>query len=147
MIRKMIKDDAEIFYSMTEKFYASDAVLHSIPSKHHIDAFNEIMRSDTYLEGFIFEFEDKPVGYALIAKMYSHEAGGITLWIDEIYVLDEFRSKGLGREFFKHLNSRPGSPVVRLRLEVEPYNEKAIKLYKEMGFDLLEYQQMYKDID
>lgn len=146
MIRIMKKEDAEIFFNMAKLFYASDVVLHPIPEKHHIDTFDEIMRSNLYLEGYIFEYKDKPVGYAITTKTFSHEAGGITLWIDEIYVLKGYRSKGLGREFFDFLKATLDTSIVRLRLEVESDNERAIKLYKTMGFKKLEYKQMFKDM-
>ncbi len=145
MIRKMKKEDAEVFFSMTELFYASDAVMQPIPQEYHIDTFNEIMHSNIYLDGYIFEFEDKPVGYAITTKTFSHEAGGITLWIDELYVLQEYRSKGLGKEFFKYLKTTLDTSIVRLRLEVEADNDGAIKLYENMGFEKLEYDQMFKD--
>lgn len=145
MIRKMQKKDREIFFNLAELFYASDAVMHPIPQKHHIDTFNEIMRSDAYIEGYIFEVKDKPAGYAITTKTFSPEAGGIILWIDEIFVLEEYRSQGFGKEFFNVLNTTLDSSIVRLRLEVEPDNERAIKLYENMGFKKLEYDQMFKD--
>jgi ribosomal protein S18 acetylase RimI-like enzyme len=145
VIRKMKKEDAEIFFEMSELFYASDAAIHPIPQKYHIDTFNEIMRSNVYLEGYIFEIKNKPVGYAITTKTFSHEAGGITLWIDEIYVLKGYRSNGLGKEFFNFLKATLDTSVVRLRLEVETDNERAIKLYENMGFKRLEYDQMFKD--
>lgn len=145
MIRKMKKDDAEIFFEMTELFYASDAVIHPIPQEYHVDTFNEIMRSSVYLDGYIFEIDDKPVGYAITTKTFSHEAGGITLWIDEIYVLKRYRSNGLGKEFFNLLKATLDKSIVRLRLEVDSDNERAIKLYENMGFEKLEYDQMFRD--
>lgn len=145
MIRKIKNEDAAIFFDMAEQFYASDAVLHPIPKKHHIDAFNEMMRSNDYIEGYIFEYEEKPVGYAITSKMYSQEAGGFTLWIDEIFILEEFRSKGLGKEFFNYLKTNLDSSIARLRLEVEEENERAKKFYQNMGFSKLEYSQMFLD--
>ena len=142
----MKTEDAEIFFNLTELFYSSDAVIHPIPPRYHMDTFNEIMRSDVYLEGYIFEVEDKPVGYAITSKMFSHEAGGITLWIDELYVLKEYRSKGMGREFFNYLRTTLDTSIVRLRMEVEKDNKRAAKLYENMGFKKLEYDQMFKDI-
>ena len=145
MIRRMKKEDVDVFFSMTELFYASDAVLHPIPQKYHIDTFNEIMRSNVYLEGYIFELNEKPAGYAITTKTYSHEAGGITLWIDEIYVLEEYRSKGIGKEFINYLKTILDTSIVRFRLEVEPENERANKFYRKMGFTELKYDQMFVD--
>lgn len=143
MIRKMKPEDKDIFFSMTEMFYNSDAVLHPVPQIHHIDTFNEIMRSDEYINGYIFEYNGKPAGYAITAKSYSHEAGGIVLWIDELFVLSEYRSNGLGREFFNLLKKTLDDSIVRLRLEVESENVLAINFYKKLGFTDLEYNQMY----
>jgi ribosomal protein S18 acetylase RimI-like enzyme len=37
-----------------------------------------------------------------------------------------------------------GPKVVRLRLEAEPENEKAISVYKNAGFEVLGYAQLVK---
>lgn len=146
MIRKIQKSDEQIFYKMAEMFYASDAVLHPIPKEHHANAFMEMMLSDQYIEGYIFEYEGEPAGYAITSKMYSQEAGGITLWIDELFVLKEFRSKGLGKQFFQYLKNSLSPTITRLRLEVEEENEGAVKLYEKLGFSKLEYNQMYLEV-
>lgn len=84
-------------------------------------------------------------------KLFNHEkeweieAGGITLWIDELYVLKGYRSKGLGKEFFNFLKTTLDTSIVRLRLEVDSDNERAIKLYENIGFKRLKYDQMFKD--
>lgn len=145
MIRKIRQEDETIFTHMAELFYASEAVLHPIPKKHHIDTFKELMRSNVYIEGYIFEFNEKPAGYAITSKMFSQEAGGITLWIDELFVMEEYRSKGLGKEFFNYLKTTLDPSIVRLRLEVERENQGAIKLYQKMGFSKLDYEQMFLD--
>ena len=145
MIRKMRKEDAGAFLNMTELFYASKAVSNPIPRENHINTFNEIIRSNDYIEGYIFEYEDKPVGYVITTRTYSHEAGGITLWIDELFILEEYRSMGLGKEFFSYLKSTLDASIIRLRLEVESDNDRAINFYQRMGFNISEYDLMYKD--
>lgn len=141
----MRNEDRETFFNLAKMFYASDAVLNKVPHNHHTATFNEIMRTNVYLEGYIFELDGKAVGYAITTKTFSQEAGGITLWIDEIYILSEHRSKGLGNEFFSYLQSTLDDSIVRLRLEVETDNERAKRLYQNLGFEKLEYDQMIKD--
>lgn len=140
MIREMTKADRELFLKMTKAFYTSDAVLHDIPDTYRESTWAELMRSRDYAEGYIFEHRGEPVGYALLAKTFSQEAGGMVVWVEELYVLPEYRSKGLGREFFDFLKERKN--VSRVRLEVEPENERAVKLYEKMGFEVLPYMQM-----
>lgn len=145
MIHKIEEKDRESFLSLTRAFYASPAVLHPIPEEFHIAVFEEMMRSDAYAEGYLFEDEGVPAGYALLAKTFSHEAGGLVIWIEEIYTMPAFRGKGLGREFFMFLDQKYGASVGRMRLETEPDNKRAEALYRSLGFDVLEYKQFYKE--
>ena len=62
----------------------------------------------------------------------------------EIYILPEFRGHGLAHEFFASL--RELEPAARYRLEIEPDNLRAKRLYAEMGFSRLDYEQMVMDV-
>lgn len=144
MIRKIKIEDKNEYIKMAEDFYNSPAVLSSLPRSNFEDAFEELMKSSTYAEAFIFEQERKIAGYGLIAKTYSQEAGGTVIWIEEIYVKEEFRNKGLGSEFINYV--KENIPAKRYRLETEPDNTKAQELYKRHGFKHLEYVNYYLDI-
>lgn len=146
MIRKIEKEDKELFLRLTRDFYASPAVLHPVPDEYHTAVFEEMMRSDVYAEGYLLiGTNGVPAGYALLAKTYSHEAGGPVVWIEELYTVPEARGKGLGREFFAFLEGRYGGAVRRFRLETEPENERAQALYRRLGFEELGYLQFYKE--
>ncbi|ACL21265.1 Acetyltransferases [Desulfitobacterium sp. LBE] len=147
MIRAMQEGDRELFLELAAEFYHSDAVLHPVPEEFHSRTFAEMMSSDRYLNGYILEQENQAAGYAITAKTFSQEAGGIVVWIDEIYILPPYRSKGLAREFFQYLESHRHPGIKRIRLEVEEENVQAISLYKRLGFNDLEYIQMIKDFD
>ncbi len=140
MIRKINETDKDFYINTVKAFYNSDAVLHSIPEKNIIKTFNELIKSETYAQCYIFEKDGEKAGYALLAKTFSQEAGGEVLWIDEIYILPEFRSKGIGSNFFNFI--KENSNAARLRLEFCPSNQKAIEVYKRQGFLPLKYEQM-----
>ena len=103
-----------------------------------------MMRSEEYLLGLIFELEGKTAGYALLVNTWSQEAGGRAVWIDEIYVLPEFRGQGMAKQFSAELKEI--APAARYRLEIEPDNERAEALYKSVGFEELGYKQLVIDI-
>ena len=142
MLRKITPNDRETYIALSEEFYSSDAVSHSIPVEFHKNSFDELMRSDEYIECFIFEHEVETAGYALIAKTFSPEAGGVVVWIEELYVREGFRGKGLGKAFFAYMEQNYN--VSRYRLEVEPDNVRAKKLYSALGYKKLPYEQMIK---
>lgn len=146
MVRKIKEADRASYLKMAKEFYSSEAVEHSLPENHFSETFQELMRSDCYADAYILEHENKTAGYALLAKTFSQEAGGMVLWIEELYVMPEYRSRGLGHEFFLYLKDNLCHGVKRIRLEVESGNTRAISLYRKLGFEDLPYLQMIKKI-
>ncbi len=146
MIRKFVLEDREYYSRFSTEFYNSSAVDKPVPREHFEQGFDEMMRSDVYVQGYMLVCDGNNVGYCVTMKTYSVEAGGITIWIDELFVLEEYRSKGLGRELFKYIEENGDKKLRRIRLEVELENGRAISLYKKMGFEPAPYDGMWKTI-
>lgn len=146
MIRKFVPEDREDYIRFSTEFYNSSAVDKPVPREHFEQGFDEMMRSDVYVQGYMLVCDGNNVGYCVTMKTYSVEAGGITIWIDELFVLEEYRSKGLGRELFKYIEENGDKKLRRIRLEVELENGRAISLYKKMGFEPVPYDGMWKTI-
>ena len=145
MIRAIKPADKAVYLEMAKEFYSTDAVISPVAEENFSTTFDEMMKSDRYAVGYIFELDGKTVGYALLAKTFSQEAGGMVIWIEELYIKDGFRSKGLGSEFFRFLESTYGG-IKRFRLEVEKENTGAVRLYEKQGFSFFAYDQMIKEI-
>ena len=146
MIRKFVPEDREDYIRFSTEFYNSSAVDKPVPREHFEQGFDEMMRSDVYVQGYMLVCDGNNVGYCVTMKTYSVEAGGITIWIDELFVLEEYRSKGLARELFKYIEENGDKKLRRIRLEVELENGRAISLYKKMGFEPAPYDGMWKTI-
>ena len=56
---RITAEDKDVFIDMSREFYASDAVLAPVPEKFHTKAFEELMKGDRYLVGFIIKSEAK----------------------------------------------------------------------------------------
>ncbi len=143
MFRKLTSNDKKLYFEFTDMFYKSDAVLHPVSEQNIVNTFNELMRSDEYLVCYVFENNGEAVGYALISKTFSQESGGLVVWVEELFVLPEYRSMGFGSQFLNFLET--DIPASRYRLEIEPDNQRAAALYKRMGYKFLPYSQMVKD--
>lgn len=141
-LRKLCPSDKAEFLEMSRDFYSSDAVLAPVPDSFHEQAFNDIMAGTPYAECLFFTHGTQVAGFALLAKTYSREAGGECVWVDELYLKPEFRGMGAAKTFFGKLSAL--YPAARYRLEVEPDNERAKKLYRACGFTSLPYEQMKK---
>lgn len=146
MIRKITVQDKSFFLEAADEFYHSEAVEKPLPMEKLTAVFDEMMRSEVFLEGFILEYNGERAGYCVTSKAFQTEAGGITLWIEDIYIKEPYRSKGLGKELFEFLFRHFEGKVKRYRLEAEPDNKPAMNLYLKNGFRVLEYMQLVKDV-
>ena len=113
-IRAMQLKDMEEVVGMMRVFYDSPAVIHAAP--------DEILRQDVkdcvgdcpYIEGYIFEENDRILGYSMVAKSYSTEYGGICVWVEDLYMKEEARGLGVGSCLPK-LTKRPSVQIQRRR--------------------------------
>lgn len=145
MVRKAIASDAPALGEMFREFYDSPAVLHPVPENYHEKTLEELFSPNSRQMAYVFEKEGVPVGYALLSDKFSHEAGGMEWWLEEFYVREAHRGEGLGHEFLQILTQQAVMQNIRrLRLEIEPDNFRAARLYESMGFECLPYAQMIR---
>lgn len=144
MIRKINENDRGVMLDMFDEFYHSPGVMHAVPKSHFERTLNEVYSGSPFIDCYIFEQDGKAAGYGQLSLTYSNEAGGICVWLEEIYVRPAFQGNGLGSEFLNFVKTEYKN-AARLRLEIEPDNDGARKLYKRMGFSELEYQSMIID--
>ncbi len=142
MIRKIATKDKALVMEMMRVFYASDAVSTNGSAEIFESDIDNCLRDDPYVEGYVFEEGGVLQGYAMLAKSYSTEFGKHCIWVEDIYIKPEARGLGLAKEFFDFLDEKYAGYV--FRLEVEDYNERAVKVYKKAGFDVLPYMEMIK---
>ena len=144
-IRLMSLKDKEEVLQMMKVFYESEAVLSNGSSEIFNSDFDNCVNDNPYLEGYIFCLEDKIFGYAMIAKSFSTEFGKPCIWIEDLYLKDEYRNKGIGSKFFKFIEEK--YPNTIMRLEAEESNEVALHVYKKEGFKILPYIELKKELD
>ena len=87
-----------------------------------------------------------PAGYGLVSLTYSNEAGGLVVWLEELYIRDFARGFGLGTELIGYIENQYRDQAVRFRLEVEEENHAAVRLYRRKGYTSLPYAQMVKEL-
>lgn len=83
----------------------------------------------------IMESDQTVAGYAIVIHYWSNEYGGNIAVIDEIYVLPEWRGKGVASAFVDFIAQDAELEPVGLMLEVVPTNHKAMEFYKRRGFE------------
>ncbi len=145
-IKKMEQKDTNEVYEMMRDFYDSPAILHDVSEevlRRDIDACTS---DNPYMEGLVFRAHGGIAGYAMLAKSFSTEFGGICIWIEDLYMKPEYRGGGIGTQFFGYLEKTYQGQAVLLKLEVERGNTWAIEVYKKCGYRELPYMEMIKEL-
>jgi GNAT superfamily N-acetyltransferase len=88
------------------------------------------------------EPKDIVLGYAMIAHSFSTEYGRPCIWIEDLYLAEEARGKGLASQFLEFLTEKYSDHIIRLESENE--NEHAMEVYKRKGFSEMPYVEMYR---
>ena len=133
-------------FEMMRDFYDSPAILHDVSEevlRRDIDACTS---DNPYMEGLVFRAHGGIAGYAMLAKSFSTEFGGICIWIEDLYMKPEYRGGGIGTQFFGYLEKTYQGQAVLLKLEVERGNTWAIEVYKKCGYRELPYMEMIKEL-
>ncbi len=143
-IRKLCPTDFDCVMDMMRVFYASDALLVHPDDAVLARTLRDSMAGGPYVTSYGFEVDGVLAGYGMISRSYATETGGICLWIEDIYICPEYRGQGIGTAFLQFVEEL-GS-AVRLRLEAEPENEKAMSVYRNAGFQVLGYTQLVKEL-
>lgn len=143
IIRGIRVGDRAEYLAMCREFYSSEAVSHPVPDGNFLRAFDYFLSDGEFSRAYIFEDNEKIIGYGIICTGYSQEAGGNTVLFDELYIRPDYRGRGIGRQFFNYIFNN--YPAARYRLEVDPRNPRAEKLYKSLGFERLEYNQLIRE--
>lgn len=142
-IRQMVESDRAAVMDMMQTFYSSPAVLTN-GSAEIFDADIDACVSDSpYAEGYVFEDGGEIIGYGMLAKSFSTEFGKKCIWIEDLYIKEPYRGRGIGCAFFNMISEK--YPNHLLRLEAEEENERAIAVYKKNGFEVLPYLEMKKE--
>jgi len=89
----------------------------------------------------VAEYGQSIAGSLMITKEWSDWRNGFFWWIQSVYVLPEFRRKGIFRNLYRKVKSLADEKqdVCGIRLYVDKNNKTAIKTYETMGMEKTDY--------
>ncbi len=112
------------------------------------DAFGDRRRIDVFLA----EYEGLPTGYAIVLETYSSFLALPTLYLEDIFVLPEYRSRQLGYLLFKFCAQEAmARGCGRMEWMVLDWNQLATGFYERLGArrlsEWLPYRMVREDIE
>ncbi len=142
--KKMRTEDTQAVLEMMRTFYDSPAVSHDVPEETLRRNVEVCVSDNPLLEGLVFWEEGHVAGYAMLVNSFATEFGGACIWLEDIYVKQEYRGRGIGTQFLAYAKEQFREKAMLLKLEVERSNTAAVSVYKKCGFEELPYVEMIK---
>ena len=132
-IRTARKGDLVRLLVLMEQYYKYD--------RHNFDhdAAKKAMRrllADRNLGTVLLITEGRAaIGYLVLAFGYSLEFHGRDAFVDEFFLLEKYRGKGIGNAALKHAQrTAEKHGVMALHLEVTRHNSRVVNFYRREGF-------------
>ena len=126
--------DISTITQMMQDFYAIDN--YPIDVEVAKNLFQEFISNEHLGKSWLIYTENEIVGYIILTFIFSFEYGGKIAFVDELFIKETARGKGIGKEAIQFIQKEvPKLSLKLLYLEVEPHNENAQKLYLAHDFE------------
>ena len=84
---------------------------------------------------FVAEVEGRVVASLLITYEWSDWRNGVVWWIQSVYVIPEFRKRGVYAGLYAHVKQTADASVKGIRLYVDRRNKPAQEVYRRLGMN------------
>ncbi len=146
IVRSANPEDCPVIFNLIQALAEYEKLLDAVTGdastlKEHL--FGSQTSSQRYAEVILAEYKGQPVGFALFFHNYSTFLTKPGIYLEDIFVLSEYRRQGIG----KLLLSKVAQIAVerdcgRLEWSVLDWNEPAQTFYRRMGADILNEWQI-----
>jgi GNAT superfamily N-acetyltransferase len=134
VVRQATAQDAAALAGLVEKYWRFECIDGFDPTVVHrnLVALLDDRRAGT---GWVAWDADSPVGYLLAVFVFSLENGGLTAEIDEFFVLESHRGRGIGAHLLatceRYLNE---AGCTNVALQLARNNDAAREFYRRNGY-------------
>ena len=125
--------DIATITAMMQDFYAIDNYPIEVETTKKM--FHEFIFTENLGTAWLIVSDTEIAGYIILTYVFSFEYGGRIALLDELFIKETARGKGIGKEAIQFIQQEsPKLSLKLLYLEVEPHNENAQKLYLAQDF-------------
>jgi ribosomal protein S18 acetylase RimI-like enzyme len=136
----LISSNIETITSMMQEFYAIDNYPIDVVISKNL--FQEFISDEKLGKAYLIchsneERTAQVVGYVILTYVFSFEYQGRIAFLDELYIKESSRGKGIGKQALDFIKEQASLTNVKLiYLELENHNEIAQKLYLANNFEV-----------
>lgn len=131
-IREAVASDAPMLMAMMRELAIHDGVADGLETSE------EAIRRDGFgttplFHAVIAEVDGETAGYVSYFERYSAWKGGPFLAVDDVFVREGFRAKGIGKAMMQQVRALALRKGLNMRWEMEERNAKARAFYEKLG--------------
>jgi GNAT superfamily N-acetyltransferase len=142
-IRKATPEDASVIVDFQQKMAWETEQLRLVPAII-TNGVNAVFHCSERGQYWVAENEGTIVASLLITYEWSDWRNSNVWWFQSVYVLPDYRRKGIFRTMYSYIKTEAGKQnVAGLRLYVESNNSRAQKTYEALGM-MSEHYTMYE---
>jgi GNAT superfamily N-acetyltransferase len=136
-IRPATRDDVPTLLSLIRELATYEKKRHKAVVTED-DLLRDGFGPQPKFRALIAEWDGRPAGYASFFYFYSTFQGRPALFLEDLFVLDQFRGKGIGKALLAAVAKLAvDEGCFGLRWEVLDWNKPAIEFYEKLGATFL----------
>jgi ribosomal protein S18 acetylase RimI-like enzyme len=127
--------DIEQITLLMEEFYQIDG--YPFNRQTTVQLFHEFIKDEKLGKAWLVYYQNELVGYVILTFAFSFEYQGKIAFLDELYLKESARGKGIGKEIVRFVQDEAAKLSLKIiYLEVETHNQAAQKLYIANDFSI-----------
>lgn len=108
---------------------------------HIEEGLKSLLRNEALATPYFIKRGEERVGYVILTKYHSVEKGGLTIYIDELYVEAGFRRQGVGAQILDQIvEIAKYQGAKAISAQTETYNDAAQSFFLRKGFQTSPYR-------
>lgn len=136
-IRPATPTDVSVLFDLIQALAEYEKLSHAVTGS--AEALEEhLFGSKPYVEAILAEYAGQAAGFGLFCHNYSTFLTKPGIYLEDLFIVPEFRRKGIGKAILKYLAQLAiARDCGRLEWSVLDWNEPAIAFYEKIGASVL----------
>ena len=142
---KVSPNESELLKDYVEALYRFEGDFEAIVNIE--DGVKSLFKNEALATPYFIKQGNEKIGYVILTRYHSVEKGGLTIYIDELYVEERFRRRGVGKTILDEVvNIARREKAKALWANTEHNNEGSQRFFKNAGFRQNKYLNFERQI-
>jgi len=143
LIRKAKEEDIPVILEFILELAEFEGVKDQIRSTE--EGLRDVLFKRNITEALIAELDGEPVGFSIWAYSFSTFTGKPTLYIDDLYVREKYRGKGIGSRMFSYIAGIAcEKDCGRMDWYCMDSNVSGLEYYRNMGAEEIDWFKVFR---